>query len=238
MLTTNFAPDSPNFVHDVMLFLHIAGGSVGILAGYTALFTRTGERAHRAAGVLFMAGMLTMTLFAGILGTLKGQFGNVTGATMTAYLVLTAWATVRQPERTVGGFQKIAWIFAVAIGLGAIGAGLAGISPFGPGIPAGRFIVVYYVYWSVALLAAALDITKLARGGLAGPARISRHLWRMSLALFVATGSFFLGQQDEFPEAIRGPWWFVPALAPLVLLVFWLIRVRIGRRFRPSPATA
>jgi len=65
------------------------------------------------------------------------------------------------------------------------------------------------------------------RGGIAGTARVSRHLWRMCFGWFIATGSFFLGQQQVFPAALRKTGLLiVPALLPLILLVFWLIRVR------------
>jgi hypothetical protein len=31
---------------------------------------------------------------------------------------------------------------------------------------------------------------------------------------------------------------FVPALAPLVMLIFWMVRVRLVRRYRPAAAVA
>src|ERR1022692_5020033 len=51
--------------------------------------------------------------------------------------------------------------------------------------------------------------------------RIVRHLWRMCFGFFIATGSFFLGQQQVFPAWLRGSSvLFIPALLPLVLLIF------------------
>jgi hypothetical protein len=73
----------------------------------------------------------------------------------------------------------------------------------------------------------------ILRGGISGSARIARHLWRMSAALTIASGSFFLGQQRIMPAYMRGsPWLFVPVFAPLLLMVFWLIRVRLVPRFK------
>jgi len=46
--------------------------------------------------------------------------------------------------------------------------------------------------------------------GISGPARISRHLWRMCLALFFATAFFVLGRQKIMPSFMRG--------SPLLLL--------------------
>jgi uncharacterized membrane protein len=60
-----------------------------------------------------------------------------------------------------------------------------------------------------------------------GPPRIKRHLVRMCLALFVASGSFFLGQQDEFPRDLRGqPVFTLLAVAPLIVMMFWLWKLR------------
>jgi hypothetical protein len=76
------------------------------------------------------------------------------------------------------------------------------------------------------------------RGVFFGSQRIVRHLWRMCLGLFIATGSFFLGQQKVFPASLRGlKVWFVPAFLPLLLLIFWLVRVWVTKTYR-TPASA
>ena len=65
-----------------------------------------------------------------------------------------------------------------------------------------------------------------------------RAVSRASLAMFVATGSFFLGQMDEIPRSLHGPHVWVLALAPLAALVFWMIRTRPRRRTRLRTAPA
>ena len=70
----------------------------------------------------------------------------------------------------------------------------------------------------------------IVRGRLSPTQRISRHLWRMCFALFIATGSFFLGQQKVMPLAVRGsPLLIVLALAPFAVMLFWLVRVRFPK---------
>lgn len=60
-----------------------------------------------------------------------------------------------------------------------------------------------------------------------------RHLWRMCFGLFIATGSFFLGQQQVFPAVLRGsPLLIVLAILPLVFLIFWLFRVRFTNAYK------
>ena len=65
-------------------------------------------------------------------------------------------------------------------------------------------------------------------GGLRGTRRLARHLWRMCFGLFVATGSFFIGQMKFIPAPVRVvPLLFALGIAPLVVLLYWMWRVRL-----------
>lgn len=65
--------------------------------------------------------------------------------------------------------------------------------------------------------------------------RIRRHLWRMCAAMFIGTGSLFLGQPKIFPEGLRGsPILWILAFAPLAAMAFWLIRIRAHRPAHPA----
>jgi hypothetical protein len=56
---------------------------------------------------------------------------------------------------------------------------------------------------------------------------------RLSFALFIVSGSFFLGQQRVFPASLRGAKvWFVPAFLPLILMIFWLLRVWFTNEYK------
>src|SRR5262249_40598328 len=56
-----------------------------------------------------------------------------------------------------------------------------------------------------------------------------RHLWRMSFAMFIATGSFFLGQAKLLPRPYRiMPLLAVPPLLPLALLAYWPARLALA----------
>jgi hypothetical protein len=53
----------------------------------------------------------------------------------------------------------------------------------------------------------------------------------MCFGLFVATGSFFLGQMNFVPEPVRNlPLLLVLAFAPILFLICWMWRVRIRGR--------
>jgi hypothetical protein len=79
----------------------------------------------------------------------------------------------------------------------------------------------------------------LIRGGVLGVHRIMRHLWRMCFGLFIATGSFFLGQGTKvFPAfVLKSNVLFIPAILPLLLLIFWLLRVRFTSAYKRMSMT-
>lgn len=219
-----------------ILTLHIAGGSIGIVSGAAALAVRKGGRLHRVAGNVFFVSMMVMAAIgafvAPFLASAQGdgkRFDSII-AFFTCYLVATSWATVKRKAGTIGAFEKAAFGFASLLAAAAFlfGARAAG-DPDGlvGGFPAQG----YYVLGGFIALAAALDLRTILRGGVTGVPRIARHLWRMCVALFIATSSFFFGQQDVLPQALRD----LPILllilgfGPLAAMLFWLIRIRFSK---------
>jgi uncharacterized membrane protein len=215
-----------------ILFLHISSGITGLLSGTVAMSFRKGSRGHVAAGRVFVISMLSLSTAGAYLAVMKSQTGNVIGGVVTFYMVTTAWATTKRKEGETGIFDWGALIVALAVGVGLVIYGLgAANSPTGSrgGYPA----VFYFIWASVVLFSAAGDVRMLMRGGVFGAQRIVRHLWRMSFALFIASGSFFLGQQQVFPASLRGAKvWFVPAFLPLILMIFWLLRVWFTNEYK------
>lgn len=227
----------------VGLTLHIAGGSVAILAGAGALVFRKGERLHRAFGNVFFVAMMINAVMATSLASVlvaRGvteQWSNVFGGLFSFYLVLTSWATVRRKAGTVGRFEVAALIFIVGIAVLSL-IGLVKLANGGAtdnGVPVAAPIIVA----GVALLAAGLDLKVVLRGGVCGASRIVRQLWRMCAGWFIATGSFFIGQQQVMPRFVHGsPVLIVLGVGPLLAMLFWLGVVAFTRRFRQAGAPA
>ncbi len=229
------SPDAPlalRFAADAILVLHIAGGATGIASGFTAILARKGGRLHAVAGTVFFVAMLTMATIATAVSPVldKDPWTNTTAGAFTLYLLATAWMAVRRRPGQVGRFEALAAL--MPFGIVVMAAGLA--IRYAAGKPPEDFATVY-AFAGISALALACDLLMIRRGGLVGPARIARHLWRMTASLFVATGSFFLGQQTFLPQAVQGT--LLPALpvfAVLGLLVFWMFRVRLSRAFPPQ----
>ncbi|MDP8912748.1 MAG: hypothetical protein M3N39_04130, partial [Pseudomonadota bacterium] len=148
------------------------------------------------------------------------------GGVLTCYFVATSWVAARRRDGTTGKFE----IAACAVALGGAAATVwhvltGGTTPAGSG--------PLFAFAAICLLAGLLDLKAILRRKLTSAQRLSRHLWRMCFAFFIATGSFFIGQQDVMPKALRGSLiLYVLGFAPFAVMSYWLVRLRFGKSIR------
>ena len=210
-----------------LLVLHGSAGGIALLTGTAAVIVRKGGRPHAWTGNVFTVSMLGLAATGVWIALSKSQMGNVFGGLLTLYMVATAWTAARSANGRSGAFDWFAMIFGLAAG-GAISwyGVLVATGKLETGVPAG----MDFFLGGVLLLAVAGDARMLLRGGISGRPRIVRHLWRMCFALFEASGSFFLGRQRLFPAFIQRSGILIAlTVLPLLLLVFWVVRVRRAR---------
>jgi len=222
--------------------VHVGCGTVGLVSGTVAAFAQKGERLHRTAGTIFFVSMLVMATFAAWLAiAVPGQMSNLLGAILTFYLVATGWLTVRQKQGTVGRAEKFAMAAALCLCAGLGGLSMAAAAGAVPGVK-GQLLIATYMVTAIAAVAAIEDARLVLQGGIAGTARVARHLWRMLTALFLAFGSGFgNGLARLVPGPFHGPppLFLAPMLMPLGLLIFWMVRVRLtgwAKQARPRLA--
>ncbi|MDQ0465594.1 TRAP-type C4-dicarboxylate transport system permease small subunit [Caulobacter ginsengisoli] len=237
--TLQTGPDAPlwaRFGAAALLWLHIGGGSVGMIAGAVAAGARKGGPTHRLAGKVFFAAMFVAYLVgAGVAPFLTdGQRPNFTAGVLALYLLISGWQAVKRPTLTPA-LPNYAGLMAalVIMTMGLIFMRLGAMSPTGTidGSPPQAFVI----FSLVGGLAAVGELNLILRRGLTGAARLARHLWRMCFSWFFASGSFFFGQAQLLPEPIRNsPLPLVLGFAPLGVMIVYLVLVRLPKRRRAA----
>jgi uncharacterized membrane protein len=203
-----------------MILLHIIGGLTGLTSGAIALSTRKGGTLHRKSGMIFVYAMLAMSTSGAVMAAQIPEKISVIAGMLTFYLVTTALLTVRRRTEEFDWFTAGTMVFGLIVGLLSITFAIQGLNDNDGLTPIG------FIFGAVALLAAIGDARLLLARRLQWTQRIARHLWRMCFALWIAAASFFLGQSDEFPEALRiMPLLCTPVLLVLILMFYWLARV-------------
>jgi hypothetical protein len=219
-----------------------------LLSGTAAMTFRKGSARHVLAGKVFVASMLTLAAAAVYLAILKHQTPNIVAGFLTFYLIGTAWLTARRRDGETSRFDWVVLLIPLAIGIVNWVNGLKVVRSGGSaqdGVPVGMMLFM----GSVCLVAAAGDVRMLVGGGVFGAKRIARHLWRMCFGLFIAAGSFFLGPSNRplrllstvgigqhLPPALFSTGlYLILTVLPLILLIFWLVRVRFTNAYKGQP---
>lgn len=213
------------------LFVHFAAGLLSIVAGTIALSVAKGGRLHKRSGLVFTWAMIVLGLTAAGIGMYENVPSQVFAGLMAAYMVYTAMTTVKPLSGIAGRVNIALMILAFAFAATSLYGGVnEWLDP--DVVVVGRpRVVPPLVIGTVILLAALGDLRAIRAGGLRGSRRLARHLWRMCFGLFIATGSFFLGQMKFIPEPVRiVPLLLVLGFAPILFLFYWMWRVRVRGR--------
>ncbi|GAB5488790.1 MAG: hypothetical protein Pars2KO_23600 [Parasphingorhabdus sp.] len=216
--------DKPVITSPIVIF-HIIMGTLALVGGYIAVSVRKGALLHRRAGTVFFITMIGMSVSATWLALVKERPDSIISGILAFYLVTTSWMTVRREENETGFFEVIGMLVVLGTGGYAFATAQAAAQTIEGtirGFPAG----FYYFQGGLALLCATLDLNMILRKGLSGVPRISRHLWRMMLALVIAIGSL-VGQERIIPDTLRSPYILIPpVLITLAIMAFWIVRIR------------
>jgi uncharacterized membrane protein len=214
-----------------LLPVHILAGALALLFGYVALYATKGATLHRKSGLLFVYAMVTLALSGALMEALTGSYTsvNVIAGLLTFYFVTTALLTVRRRPQRFSWMDRAAVLLALTVSVLAFKAGFDLLKSARPETAPS------FIFGIVGLLAATGDVRMMRAGGIQGPRRISRHLWRMCFAMWVAAASFFWGPPRRVPEVIRIPaLQAVAVLLPVVVMLYWLWRIR-SRRPKVTP---
>jgi len=207
-----------------ILPVHITAGVLALVFGYVALYATKGAALHRKSGLLFVGAMAVLSVSGALIAFSKSSSISVVAGLLTFYFVTTALLTVRPRVQESQWINVVAMLFALTIALLAFKTGFE-ISKSGR-----PETIPMFIFGGVGLLAAVGDARMMRAGSIQGPRRIARHLWRMCFAMWVAAASFFWGPRGRVPEIIYYPALLpIPVLAPIVVMLYWLWRVR-GRQ--------
>jgi len=215
-----------------VLLVHICSGIAGLFSGAGAAIFRKGSHRHALAGNIFVLSMMSLSATGVYLALLESQPGNVLGGSLTFYLVATAWTTARRRASEIVTFDWLALLTVFSVACVATTYGVQALTnPDGlqRGYPSGP----YFLIGSVASIAFIGDVRIFVRRSIDATQRLARHLWRMCFAFFIASMSVFLARQHLFPAILRTTGMlYVLSFAPLLLMIFWLIRVRMASAYK------
>lgn len=217
-------------MEQMLLIMHISTGLIGILTGFVALATNKGSVVHVINGRLFCAAMLITGGAIIGLGISGGSISDTLGGLSIMYFIATAWLTLQFPNRSVNSIDLSLFICVASIVFANTYLGFHA-NELSLEYPPAQYCVVAFIHF----IAGADDLFLLMKRRAGPKHRLIRHSWRMCLVLFMASGSFFLGQMKVFPKVLveNGMLlFFIPPLLSLFFMGYWLFRLSLMKRER------
>lgn len=212
---------------NALLVVHVFSGALAVLAGAIAASVRKGDRLHIRAGKLFVAFMALSSVLGAVLGLIKFEQFFITffAGILGAYLVVSGWLSANRASANHRGLDGVlsALNAMTFVALTAIGM-LALAQP--DGLMLGFAGANYLFLAGMSGIAAIGDYSRFFRDAISRNHQLARHLWRMLLGFFIATGSAFTGPgASVFPDSIQASGMLsIPEVVILLLMVFYLIR--------------
>ena len=214
-----------------IVFLHVVAGTIAILAGFTAPFTRKGQKAHKLLGLAFFASILTLGLSGAVVAWIREVPLSFLNGLLISYFVVTSFNVIKQRPDSINWIDQCMAVCAVLLTGGFVYYALQAASA--PEGKLGGFgSTAFIAFGIVALICAISDIRFIFKRGFSGKQRIVRHLWRMFFPLLMSTAAFFLGQAKLFPDMLQKiEFLLVPVIFVLLSMLSWVAFVLIGKRY-------
>lgn len=209
----------------IILILHILFGTLALISGLAALFTKKGSQNHIRAGKVFALSMAIVAAAALILHLPRGLYFLPAIGVFSYYL---AYSGVRMFKVKRNGFNKID--LTMALFCAAAGVALIAISVYIILMASNSMVLVTLGFGFGCLALSISDVVKITRKIIPIDARIA-HLQRMGGA-FIATVTAVLvvnaGNIDwvnQHPAA----WpvlWFLPSVVGSLLITRSIVKIK------------
>lgn len=208
-----------------LLMLHIAAGTIGIIAGFAAILFKKGQQLHKRIGWIFLLSMLVLGTSGIIIAIAKNIPLSMLNGGLLCYLILSSFITITAKAGFTSIINRLLFGFGLLLLAGysyyfylAVSISPEQIGGFGPGAFAVFGLITFYALCEDAYF---MLCNKMSRKVV-----LIRHLWRMLLPLFMATAAVFLGQAKLFPAIFaQNGTLFIPVVFVLLSLFYWIVKV-------------
>ena len=208
-----------------LLVIHIASGSVALLASALTLVTQKGGVRHVRAGRVYAVAMTMIFVTAVPLAILGSSVFLLLIAVFSFYLVFAGWRFARN---YTGKPHTVDWAAVAAIALAGIGMlGYAVILARG----GDSQWVTMALFGGIALALGVADARFYRSAVARGSRRIARHLTNMMAGTIATITAVLVVNVDTNPVWLG---WIMPTLLITPLIVWWNFRIARHSRNRPA----
>ena len=190
-------------------------GVVAFCAGAVASVTKKGSKQHEISGQIFVISMIFMCITGSSIAFKKQIVDSFFVGLISLYLVVSSWLALKfDSSRFIP--HLIGTLFVSFIGVLSIVAELLPVVNGQPPLLGVILVSCFLVFSDIHYM-----FTKRT-----GKMRLIRHLWRMLFAFIFAVLSFSLQLVNMYPEVSILLVAVAPVLALVILMVYWIVKLK------------
>jgi uncharacterized membrane protein len=206
-----------NTIFKILLILHIAGGSIGLLTGTISIIRKKGDKAHKFTGKVFFYGMLTAGVSSLALSIIHPNYFLFIVGIFTIYMVGTGQRYL-QLKKLLQGQKPMSIDYILTYGML-----IASVVFIGFGIylliRQQSFGTVFLAFGVLSLRMVRVDIKNYKGKAVSKNYWLTTHLQRM-LGAYIASATAFavVNNPKVLPDAVV---WLLPTAIVLPLIIKW-----------------
>jgi uncharacterized membrane protein len=214
---------------NLLLFLHILGGSIGLVCGLLIFILKKGTRRHANLGKLFIVGMLLTGISSQLMAVIHPNSFLFLVGVFTLYQVGTgARAIYTKSYRAHHSIDRFLQFGMVIAGLGLVFLGIKRL------LVGDFFGIVFVVFAGIGLLMALQDLRSTATPH-NKKAYLRKHLQRLGGGFIASATAFLVVNIRELPDWL--PVWALWLLPTILIspLIFYYSKKHTTKPSHPTP---
>jgi len=204
---------------EMLLFVHIAGGSVALICALIAVSSKKGSNFHRKVGRIYALGMAAIGVTAIPMAIISEKMFLFLIALFSSYLVFAGW---RFAVNRSGRPSKLDWIAVFIMLLTGLTMAVGAYVIYAEG---SDMWVTLSIFTVAALVLGLVDLKSHISRRTIGNKRIARHLTNMLAGTIATVTATFVVNVSTDPAWIA---WVAPTLLITPVIIYWNRRTLKG----------
>ncbi|WP_298303097.1 DUF2306 domain-containing protein [Flavobacterium sp.] len=203
----------------ILLVLHILGGSISLLLGLFIMITKKGNRIHKIVGKIYFYSMLTAAIVALPMSYLHPNYFLFIIGVFTAFMLLSGKRyLLKKKTSDVTSTDWLLTIIMLIFGLGFLGFGMLNL------IKNEFFGIVFIAFGSISLLFVGQDYKNFKGKSSVKNYWLTTHIQRMTGSYIASVTAFIVVNNTILPDIIA---WLLPTLIIVPLIIKWSTKYKI-----------
>jgi len=213
----SFTTQPMNIIYKVFLFLHIVGGSVGLLTGMLNVLRNKGDKNHKFVGKVFLISMIISGVSALVLASIHTNYFFFIVGVFTLYMIGSGQLYLkRHNNRALARLKWTITTLMLIAGILFVGFGVVFL------IKTNLFGLVFLTFGCLGLIFVIQDINNRKEKSGVRNFWLIAHLQRMTGGFIAAFTAFLVVNEKYFPEIIPSlVYWLLPTIILTPLITQW-----------------